>query len=130
MSASSGTMDSGDPVVDVLVQGQVPAGLEPRLIQVARRALGALGLCHIELSLVLCDDAIMAPLNAQWRGASGPTDVLSFPQNEAGDASRPSGPLSGPPRPLGDLVISVQTAQRQALELGHDLSTELSVLVV
>ncbi len=79
-----------------------------------------------ELSIVLCDDATMAPLNQQWRGKEGPTDVLSFPQEEGEALALPP----GMPRQLGDLVISVDTAARQADELGHDLRAELQVLVV
>ncbi|RME29080.1 MAG: rRNA maturation RNase YbeY [Deltaproteobacteria bacterium] len=79
-----------------------------------------------ELSVVLCDDATMTPLNAQWRGRSGPTDVLSFPQEEGEALALPP----GVPRQLGDLVISVDTARRQAAELKHGLEEELRVLVV
>ena len=68
-----------------------------------------------ELSLTLVDDDAIGGLNATWRGKSGPTDVLSFPQGGA---------------VLGDVVISVDTAKRQADGLGHDLPTELRVLLV
>ena len=71
-----------------------------------------------ELSVVLGDDAFVQGLNAEWRNKDRPTDVLSFPQDG------PGGPL------LGDVVISVQTAARQADEQGHDLDTELRVLLV
>ena len=57
-----------------------------------------------------------APLNGQWRDKPVSTDVLSFPQDD--------------PVVLGDLVISADTADRQAQERGHDLRDELRILMV
>jgi probable rRNA maturation factor len=68
-----------------------------------------------ELSLVFCEDDFIHALNRHYRGKDRPTDVLSFPQ----------GPESGV---LGDLVISVPAAQRQARERGHSRETELEWL--
>jgi probable rRNA maturation factor len=65
-----------------------------------------------ELSLVLCDDAFIHALNRDYRGKDRPTDVLSFPQD------RESGLL-------GDVVISVPAAERQAAERAQHLETEL-----
>ena len=62
----------------------------------------------------------MRTLNRTWRGVDKATDVLSFP---AGD-----GP--GPAKHLGDLVISRDTAGRQARTEGHSLATELRVLAL
>ena len=83
-----------------------------------RAALRAAGCPRVELSVVLGDDAFIAELNREWRAKDSPTDVLSFPQDGL------EGPL------LGDVVISVQTAVRQADEYGHDLDTELRILLV
>lgn len=64
----------------------------------------------VELSVVLCSDEYIAQLNKEWRQVSGPTDVLSFPIGPA---------LPGcPVHMLGDIIISVPTAQRQAQERG------------
>jgi hypothetical protein len=65
--------------------------------------------------MVLCDDAFIARMNAEWRGVAGPTDVLSFPMEDDDDIKPAPG---GPPRMLGDLFISLDTAQRQAAERG------------
>ena len=63
-----------------------------------------------ELSVTLCSDDYIAELNAEWRRVAGPTDVLSFPMGPA---------IPGcPVRMLGDLIISIPTAQRQADERG------------
>lgn len=69
-----------------------------------------------ELSLVLCSDAFIADLNTHWRCVEKPTDVLSFPQG--------GGTL------LGDIVISFDTATRQAEERQHSLQAELRILLV
>ena len=74
---------------------------------------------------MLCSDAHIAQLNGQWRGKAEATDVLSFPmEQDSGD--------SCPVRMLGDLVISLDTAARQAQERGcalratHTLTTPCS----
>ena len=85
----------------------------------ARRLLANLGLSGSELSIVLCDDAFIQPLNLRWRQKDCATDVLSFPQDEG------PGPVI-----LGDVVISVQTAAKQAKEVGHRVEDELKVLLV
>jgi probable rRNA maturation factor len=84
-----------------------------------------------ELSLRLTDDAEIQILNRHYRQIDRPTDVLAFAALEdslgieAGQSIETDEPLY-----LGDLVISVETAQRQAGELGHPLKTELAWLSV
>lgn len=80
-----------------------------------------------ELSLRLTGDADMQTLNAQYRQQNKPTDVLAFAALEA-DIPLPVGEIEEMPLYLGDIVISIETAQRQALERGHDLQTELAWL--
>ncbi|MEN9787169.1 MAG: Endoribonuclease YbeY [Pseudomonadota bacterium] len=89
----------------------------------ARALLRHLGMPRAELSVVLCDDAFIHDLNRTWRGKDAPTDVLSFAMQEGED-----GELH--PDVLGDLVISLDTAGRQAAELGHPMPRELRVLLV
>lgn len=71
-----------------------------------------------ELSVVLCSDAHIRKLNAQWRGKDVATDVLSFPQDDPDRVV------------LGDIVISVDTAARQAAERHLELRDELRILLV
>ena len=83
---------------------------------IMQRALTGRVECHtgpVELSVVLASDARMAELNQTWRGKIGPTDVLSFPMGGVDD------PEGFPLRVLGDLIISLDTAQRQADERGR-----------
>eukprot|EP00884_Botryococcus_braunii_P004928 jgi/Botrbrau1/14436/Bobra.0014s0082.1 len=77
----------------------------------------------LELSLVLCDDEVITELNTQYRGKDEPTDVLSFPIEDFL-------PKGVPMRILGDVVISLDTASRQAAEREVGLREECRVLLV
>ncbi|TEB07214.1 Endoribonuclease YbeY [Pelotomaculum schinkii] len=76
-----------------------------------------------EVSLVLVDDTYIRSLNSEYRGIDSPTDVLSFAMLE-GEA------LPGQEEELilGDVVVSVQTARRQADEYGHSFRRETAYL--
>ncbi len=82
---------------------------------------------HYELSLRLSDDAEIQQLNAQYRHKDQPTDVLAFAALES-EQPLPPVAIAELPTYLGDLVISVETAQRQAQERGHTLTQELAWL--
>lgn len=79
-----------------------------------------------EVGLVLVDDDYMAGLNRRYRGVDRPTDVLSFAMLEG--EPMPEGGQEG--QMLGDVVISLETARRQAAELGHGLAREMAYLTV
>lgn len=79
-----------------------------------------------ELSLRLTGDREMQTLNAQYRQQDKPTDVLAFAALEA-DYPEPI-EADDEPLYLGDIVISVDTAQQQAIAQGHSLQTELAWL--
>lgn len=94
----------------------------------AERVLEALDLEGAELSVVLCDDAHIHALNARWRGVDAPTDVLAFPMDQPLIPSEgDGGPLGAL---LGDVVISLPTAERQGADRGHGRDRELQVLLV
>ena len=100
------------------------------LNQLAQELPAALQAPAYSLGLSLVADAEIAELNADWRQKEGPTDVLAFAaQDEATDGAPPM-PASGEAEPLelGDIVISIETAARQAPEHGHDLEQELLFL--
>ncbi len=81
-----------------------------------------------ELSLRLTGDWEIQTLNAQYRSQNQPTDVLAFAALEV-DVPQPLDEyLTSEPLALGDIVISVDTASRQAQQQGHSLSTELAWL--
>src|SRR6476660_10311198 len=89
----------------------------------AERMLASLDLTNAELSIVLCDDDRIAVLNEEHRKKAKPTDVLAFPMEEHG-----AGP-SGKFRLLGDIVISLDTALRQARTRRHALLDEVTHLL-
>jgi probable rRNA maturation factor len=81
---------------------------------------------HYELTLRLTDDDEIQALNHQFRAKDMPTDVLAFAalEGESLLLEEDDSPLY-----LGDIVVSLETAQRQAAEQGHPLETELAWLV-
>lgn len=82
-----------------------------------------LGETRHELSLLLTDDEEIQTLNRTYRGLDRATDVLSFPQDE--NAVNESGDIL-----LGDVVISVETAARQAEEHHLNFNEELILLAI
>lgn len=89
-----------------------------RVRRVLSGAAGALGRRAREVSVYFCGDRRMARLNRRWRHRNGPTDVLAFP---AGGADA---------RFLGDIVISVPYATRQARRRGESPSREMDRLLL
>lgn len=94
---------------DAIARMLEAAGVEPRA----------------EISVTFVDDAVIHELNREHRGVDRPTDVLSFPQFEP-DEELPPEPL---PYPLGDVVVSIDTTERQAAEYGHGFDRELGFLL-
>jgi rRNA maturation RNase YbeY len=96
-----------------------------------------------DVSLVVAGDGFIAWLNERYLGERGPTDVLSFPLREEAFTEEPrrSGRQGSRPKgrgqaqvpgrgagPLGDIVISVETAERQAGNGGKALAEEFRLL--
>lgn len=78
----------------------------------------------VSLGLQLTGDREIAELNDRWRGLPQATDVLSFAALESEMPLQQATTLE-----LGDIVVSVPTAARQAIEQGHSLERELQWLV-
>ena len=76
-----------------------------------------------EVSVLLVDDPRIHALNRQWRDKDKPTDVLSWPQHDVGDTS-------GQADVLGDVVISLDTATRQARARKWPVEDEVALLLV
>ena len=79
---------------------------------------------EVSLGLRFTDDLAIAELNRIWRQRSESTDVLSFAALESAPDS-----FSGTCVELGDIIVSLETAGRQAQEQGHSLERELRWLV-
>lgn len=111
--------------VDLTVEGAASAWIDvPAVVQnTAESALTVLGKTDHELSIVLTDDPHIQSLNRDFREKDVPTDVLSFGQLEGE-------PFVTPVPHLGDLVISLETAARQAGERGHPVEAEVRILLV
>lgn len=80
----------------------------------------ASGASEVSISFMTADE--IKALNRDYRGKDSATDVLSFPVNDKF--------ATGPDRPLGDIVICMDVAKRQAEEYSHSLDRELAFLVV
>ncbi|KAH9799786.1 Endoribonuclease YBEY [Citrus sinensis] len=80
------------------------------------------GFESIELSILFCNNEFIRKLNKEWRDEDHATDVLSMSQHVP--------ELKLPILMLGDIVISVETAARQAEERGHSLLDEIRILMV
>lgn len=91
-------------------------------LKLARRVFKAANTGDLDVGITFVHDLEMRALNRAWRKMDKPTDVLSFSAQE-GEV------VPGGEKVLGDLVISVDTARRQARELGHSLDVEVAVLV-
>ncbi len=110
-------------MVEVGISKQGAAKKVPvrRLKKAARRILGLLHQDGVELSLALVGDEEIRKLNARYRNKNGPTDVLSFPSKEH---------LPPGEKILGDVVISVEQANRQAKKRGKALDEEMETLLI
>ena len=120
------------------ILAQCQASVEPEtrraLAQLARAAVGQ-ALRHggvlgaTETGVLFTDDVRMRELNRDFRHIDRPTDVLAFAMREDAEGERPAGvPAAG--ELLGDIVISLDTARRQAAARGHSLRREVAVLLV
>ncbi|MBY0401752.1 rRNA maturation RNase YbeY [Myxococcota bacterium] len=114
--------------MNVLISGP-PDAIRGSRVDVARlrrragRILRSTGQTKSELSIALVDDAAIEVLNGQYRGKRRPTDVLSFSLVEGEHAERRGGLL-------GDVVISIETAARQARERRRGLDETIAKLLV
>ncbi|MFN3947360.1 MAG: rRNA maturation RNase YbeY [Aquificaceae bacterium] len=87
---------------------------------IVERLLNLQGMQGVEISIYLTDDQVIRDLNRSYRGKDKATDVLSFTLDE---------PV-GEYHLLGEIVISIDTAERQAKDLGYSLEEEIKRLLV
>ena len=103
-----------------------------RIERVTRLLLAAAGEGEASLSLSFVGDAAIRRLNREHRGKDRATDVLSFPlfEPEPGRKGRKRAVRGEPERLLGDIVISVDAAARQAAGYGATLTAEIERLLI
>lgn len=113
--------------IDVVHDGgdwSTVADAENLVRRAVREAASALHLGRSEICVALSDNAQVAELNGSYRGKRVPTNVLSFPAG-------PSIPIDdNDPHFLGDVVLALETLQREAAELGLSIEHHMQHLVV
>lgn len=108
----------------IRIDSRLPFTVNTVRIERARQILlRAIGRTEGEVDVLLTDDPGIRELNARWRSAPRPTNVLAFP---------PSGPLPEEMRGgfLGDVAISMETARREAEEHGTGIDARIETLLV
>jgi probable rRNA maturation factor len=99
---------------------------ETTVDKVITKALDLHQKSNSEVSVSFVDDQYIHQLNRDYRGVDRPTDVLSFAMDEGEEMPT----VAGMAHMLGDIIISLETAERQALEYGHAFERELAFLAV
>jgi len=127
-------------IADILFEDErwERAGLAPLAESALSATLAHLGLDPgaVEISLLACDDARIAALNAEFRGKPTPTNVLSWPAEElaaAQDGGFPDVPdagCDGMLAELGDIAIAFETCRREAAEQEKTFNDHVTHLVV
>ncbi len=119
-----------------LENSQDKINLPDAVLQKLREALAAVARLNAlppqaEVDVTIVDDAEIHALNSEYRGMDKPTDVLSFALDEECEDSGEPTLIGGPEEHLyGDIIISAETALRQAEEYGHGLEREVAYLAV
>jgi probable rRNA maturation factor len=114
----------------VEITGAVPRFSQREITSYTRRVLLALEkidrIDHpiSEVSIALVDDRAMKVLNRKFRGQNKTTDVLTFPADDTYADPGSDG------IPLGDIIISVDQARRQATAEKHSLAVEVRYLIL
>ena len=102
--------------------------MEDRIIEVLEEAARVHEVDDMtEVSLMFTDDETIHEMNREYRGIDRPTDVLSFALEEGEEEEIYGGPEENL---LGDIIISVETAVRQAEEYGHSVECEMAFLAL
>ena len=105
-----------------------PPAAAATVLSVLQKAAEVYGLADSdEVSVVFCDDAYIRQLNRDYRGQDKATEVLSFALDEGEEPDVHDGPAQ---HLLGDIIISLDTAARQAEDYGHTLERELAYLAI
>jgi len=103
-------------VIAIDITGSVPRFPKRDVVTFAHRVLRHLKTDAEDLAIAFVDDAAMRRLNREFRRKDKTTDVLTFPGDE--------------PTHLGDIVISLEQARRQARDEKHSLATEVRYLIL
>ncbi len=103
-------------MIAIDITGSVPRFPKRDIVTFVRRVLRQLKTDAEDLAIAFVDDAAMRKLNREFRRKDKTTDVLTFPGDE--------------PTHLGDIVISLEQARRQARDEQHSLAHEVRYLIL
>jgi probable rRNA maturation factor len=109
---------AGPRSVEIVHSGVAAPTWKRRAARFCGKALLTAGYSQWEISVLLCDDARIAELNAKYRGKRGPTDVLSFPREDK-EATV-----------AGDIAISLPAMKRNAAAFGASENEEMKRLLI
>jgi probable rRNA maturation factor len=128
--------DSPQISVDANVSEKFAINIE-QIAEVVTTLCRALKIHDFETSLTFVDEPAIQQLNKEYRGKDQPTDVLSFPQQEwqtpllLADNGNPKHKKSFPgPQALGDVVINLDYAEKNATEIGQSIDRETCFLII
>lgn len=124
--AKTAARATAEPLIEVLNRQRLKVIDKARAAELSRLVLQQIGRAEARLTISFIRDPQMRQLNHAYRGLDKPTDVLSFAYHEAEDEIE----FAEEAEHLGDLVISVETAERYAQELGLTFERELEYLVI
>jgi len=121
--------------IDVINKQRLVAIDRQGVCAFAHDTLAALGRAGQGAAIVFVRDHAIRKLNSEYRGKDSATDVLSFPSEDdtdsvGADIIDPVIIEPGQIDHLGDIVISTDTALRQAEEAGHSFEREVSELLI
>ncbi|MEL7261102.1 MAG: rRNA maturation RNase YbeY [Pseudomonadota bacterium] len=123
--------------IDILIEDDrwTQAGLTALAETAVQAVLNGHHLDHAEISLLGCDDARIAVLNADFRDKPAPTNVLSWPETDLAPATDGDSPRAPVPDPdgtlsLGDIAIAYDTCAREACAQGKPFAHHVTHLLV
>lgn len=104
-----------------------PTEIEENVRAAAEKVGELYGVENGEVSVTLTNNDYIHQLNRKYRQIDRPTDVLSFALNESEEPDIENGPDINV---LGDIILSVERAEEQAVDYGHSLRREIAFLTV
>lgn len=126
MSTIARSISEPAPDVEVINRQRMRKIDREGVAGLARRVLDRIGRADATVTITFIRDSRMRQLNRDFRGIDRPTDVLSFGYNEDDDDRT----VIAEPGHLGDVVISVDSAERYGAELGLSFNREIDMLVI
>lgn len=121
----------GDGEIEIINRQRLYPIDQDAIAKLSGAVLDRIGRPDAVLTIIFTRDQAMRRLNRDYRGIDKPTDVLSFSYNEDSDhEGDQTSSLWNDPHHLGDVVISVETAERYARDLNLSFEREIDHLVI